>query len=318
MVFPPTEVQQNRAQMTGKAAYTLPSGQHEYPFSFKVPFNNACSVHQKSAVPVMIGMEVAMPATQHVKRTLPPTMAGFPGEAEIRYFVKATVSRHSFFKENPRAYAPFNFFPIEPPRQQSTGPGSEIYARQRHVFSPFPDDVPSKEKMRSLFGMKSSAPNSPISPTFSKEAPNLSVDARLPEPAILTCNKDIPLRLLVKKLNNSNDAISLQSLQISLIGLTKIRAHQVYRTETNSWIITSQSNMNIPIGTTSDGEGAENVLDDRPWRGVALPNNVAPSFVTCNIERSYQLDVRIGLSYASSSGHKVRPGQLRRIVRETR
>lgn len=257
-----------------------------------------------------------MPATQHVKRTLPPTLSGFPGEAEIRYFVKVTVSRHSFFKENPRAYAPFNFFPIEPPRPTSAG--SEMYARQRHVFTPFPDEPPSKDKMRSLFGMKSSAPSSPVSPTFSKEAPNISVDARLPEPALLTCNKDIPLRLLVKKLNNSNDSITLQSLQISLIGLTKIRAHQVYRTETNSWIITSQSNMNIPIGTSSDAEGTETVLDDRAWRGVALSDNVAPSFVTCNIERSYQLDVRIGLSYASSSGQKVWPGQLRRIVRETR
>lgn len=313
MVFPPAHVQQSRAQMSGKMTYTLPAGQHEYPFSFKLPFNNACSVHQKSQVPVMIGMEVAMPATQHVKRTLPPTMSGFPGEAEIRYFVKATVSRHSIFKENPRAYAPFNFFPIEPPRP--SGSGSEIYARQRHVFSPFPEDVPSKEKMRSLFGTKSSAPSSLMSPGFPKDAPNLSVDARLPEPAILTCNKDIPLRLLVKKLNSSSDTVTLQSLQISLVGLTKIRAHQVYRTETNSWIITSQSNMNLPIGTPSDAEGTETVLDSSAWHGITLPNTVAPSFVTCNIERSYQLDIRTGLTYASSNGHnKVWPGQVRRIV----
>lgn len=316
MVFPPTDVQQSRAQMSAKAAYTLPVGQHEYPFSFKLPFNNACSVHQKSQVPVMIGMEVAMPATQHVKRTLPPTMSGFPGEAEIRYFVKVTVSRHSIFKENPRAYAPFNFFPIEPPRPSSSG--SEVYARQRHVFTPFPEDVPSKEKMRSLFGKKSSAPNSPMSAGFPKDAPNLSLDVRLPEPALLTCNKHIPLRLLLKRLNSSHDSVSLQSLQISLIGLTKIRAHSVYRTETNSWIITSQSNMNVPITFTSDAEGAEAVLDDSPWHGVPIPNTVAPSFVTCNVERSYELDVRIGLTYASSSGHKVRPGQLRRIVRMTR
>ena len=30
-------------------------------------------------------------------------MTGFPGEAEIRYYVKVTVNRPSLFKENPRA-----------------------------------------------------------------------------------------------------------------------------------------------------------------------------------------------------------------------
>jgi hypothetical protein len=37
-----------------------------------------------------------------VKQTLPPSLNGFPGEAEIRYFVKVTVNRPQFYKENPR------------------------------------------------------------------------------------------------------------------------------------------------------------------------------------------------------------------------
>lgn len=36
----------------------------------------------------------------HVKKTLPPTLSGLPGEAEIRYYVKATVQRPGLFKEN--------------------------------------------------------------------------------------------------------------------------------------------------------------------------------------------------------------------------
>lgn len=35
-VFPPSEVQETRAHVAGKASYTLSQGQHEYPFSFKV------------------------------------------------------------------------------------------------------------------------------------------------------------------------------------------------------------------------------------------------------------------------------------------
>jgi hypothetical protein len=39
--------------------------------------------------------------TQHVKATLPPSIY-FPGEAEIRYYLKVTVNRPSLLKENPR------------------------------------------------------------------------------------------------------------------------------------------------------------------------------------------------------------------------
>ena len=48
-------------------------------------------------------MEMARDTTKHVKKTLPPSLSGFPGEAEIRYFVKATVQRPAFYKENFRA-----------------------------------------------------------------------------------------------------------------------------------------------------------------------------------------------------------------------
>lgn len=35
-VFPPSEVAESRSPTAGKGHYTLPQGQHEYPFSFKV------------------------------------------------------------------------------------------------------------------------------------------------------------------------------------------------------------------------------------------------------------------------------------------
>ena len=48
-------------------------------------------------------VEVAKAPVHHVKLTLPPTLTGFPGEAEIRYYVKATVTRPGFLKENLRS-----------------------------------------------------------------------------------------------------------------------------------------------------------------------------------------------------------------------
>jgi hypothetical protein len=258
------------------------------------------------------GIEIAKPPQGHVKRTLPPTLSGFPGEAEIRYFVKATVRRSSFWKENPRAYAPFNFFPIEPPRPTPTG--NEIFARQRHSFNAFPEGEGSKSKMKSLFTKSKEA--TPSSPIGKGDAPNISVDARLPEPAILTCNDDIPLRVIIKKLNDSDGMLYLQSLQVSLVGITKIRAQDVYRNESTSWVIMSKSNMGMPIGTASDSAGTENVIPDNFWRGQNLPNTVAPSFEACNIIRQYQLDVRVGLSYSGTmqSSSKVRKGRIPLIV----
>lgn len=237
-------------------------------------------------------VELGRPAERHLKKTLPPTLSGFPGEAEIRYYVKATVTRHAFWKENPRTYLPINFLPIEPPRQGLSS--SEVYARQKHSFNPSTIGEAPRSRVKSLFGKSKEAGFA----MGSSHGPlDISVDARLPAPGILTCSQDIPLRLVVKKMSETEASLSLQSLQISLLASTKIRAHGVFRTETSSWIVTSQSNMSTPILTTSNrvSVGGETVLANKWWRGFKLPNTIAPSFQACNIERTYQLDVRIGL-----------------------
>lgn len=48
-------------------------------------------------------LEVARDTDRHVKKTLPPSLRGFPGEAEIKYYVKATIVRPQFYKENIRS-----------------------------------------------------------------------------------------------------------------------------------------------------------------------------------------------------------------------
>ncbi|KAK3071891.1 hypothetical protein LTR53_007809 [Teratosphaeriaceae sp. CCFEE 6253] len=302
-VFPPADILEGRSS---KAAYTIPAGQHEYPFRFKIPFNNSCADDRSPLAGMSMsgnGLEFAKPPVRHIKKTLPPTLSGFPGEAEIRYFVKATVQRQSWYKENARTQTPFNFFPIEPPRPQDTG--SEVFARQRHAFSIFEDGhlAKAKSKGKGIFGAKKDV--AAVSGTA--EAPHISVDARLPDPPLLTCNQELPLRIVVKKLSSSSDPIYLQSLQISLVGLTKIRAHGVHRTEGSSWIMTSKSNLGVPVGSPNDPVGTETVLDDRAWRGQVLPNTVAPSFETCNISREYKLDVRIGLSYSGNTPSSSKP-----------
>ncbi|KAF2751343.1 hypothetical protein M011DRAFT_464074 [Sporormia fimetaria CBS 119925] len=236
--------------------------------------------------------------TQHVKQTLPPTLSGFPGEAEIRYYVKVTVNVPQFYKENPRSVANFTLLPIEPPRPTEDG---EAYARRQHQFLENGPSVAVGRKS-SFFGRRvssTSIPPSPTTPSAGGTPPRFTVDARLPNPPILTCAKDLPLRVLVTNQSERDKNVYLQMLQVELIGYTKIRAHEVERVESNSWIIASFSNMAIPIGSPSDPVGTETPINPEYWSGKPLPVTVSPSFQTCNISRYYELEVRVGLGYGS-------------------
>ncbi|KGO77159.1 Arrestin-like, N-terminal [Penicillium italicum] len=181
---------------------------------------------------------------------------------------------------------PLNFLPIEPPRVGN--PNEETYARRQHQFPKI--QVPYKKK--SIFSRGSTAPRESY-----PEPPRVSVDARLPNPSILTCNEPVPLRLIAKRLTEGPDIIFLQMLQVELISFTKILAHDLNRTEINSWVIMSRGNMSTPLGKPEDPVGTEWTIDPTLWNRYPLPNSVAPSFETCNIERSYELEIRLGLTY---------------------
>ena len=132
--------------------------------------------------------------------------------------------------------------------------------------------------------------------------PEFGVDARLPNPAIITCNEDMPLRVLITQMTKRDRPVYLQSLQIELIGYTYVRAHDVQRKESSSWVLVTAANMRIPIGSSSDAVGTETEINKEYWYGKPLPNSVAPTFVTCNLRREYELEVRVGLGYGSEKG----------------
>ncbi len=146
----------------------------------------------------------------------------------------------------------------------------------------------------------------------SSDSPKISLDARLPSPAILTCNEDVPLRLIVKRLDNSMEQLFLWSLQIELIGHTQIRAHDVIRNETNSWMVVSLNDLGQSLNQRpqqqrmeKEPDSHEIVIDTHPWTRRPLPNSVAPSFVTCNIIRKYELEVRAGIGYGGTQAKNV-------------
>ena len=134
---------------------------------------------------------------------------------------------------------------------------------------------------------------------LAQESPLLQLDARLPNPPILTCNEPLPLRLLVQKLNSAPGAIRISSLQIELSGQTHVRALDLTRTEQTSWPLFSSANMNLPLGKTAANQQTEEWrIPSRFWDNKSLPNTVAPSFETCNLSRTYDLEIRAGLQHS--------------------
>ncbi|KAI9777522.1 MAG: hypothetical protein M1839_008816 [Geoglossum umbratile] len=291
-VFPSEEIQR---QKTNAGGFTLRPGEYQYPFHFKIPINNNCSPINSVYTNLNFGGPRVEGAERHVKKTLPPSLCGFAGEAEIKYYVKVTVVRPQFYRENHRHRVDFKFFPIEPPRPPETR--QEAYARRPAQFAADLSPFPRKKSLFDSF-RKELPPSTPGPP------PRFQVDARLPHPAILTCNEAVPLRILVKKLNEFSGAPILTMLHIELVGYTYIKAHDITKTESTSWIVLTRSHLSIPVGDASDPVDSETRLDPALWDGVPLPNSVAPTFETCNISRFYELEVRVGLSYESPGNSK--------------
>ncbi|KAK1825828.1 hypothetical protein QBC39DRAFT_38624 [Podospora conica] len=321
----------------------LAPGTHRFPFQFKFPFNNACGdpaamarigglANPNGSVSGLFGLGGirVMDGTKqlmytHVKKTLPPSFTGFPGEAEIRYYVKVTIQRPGMFRENWRYHIGLKFLPIEPPRPPRTN--QEAYARRPFTFRPRsrdPSPRPEVKKRPSLFnwtgGHSSRQSTGAQSPTITAPTangkldvqpspgsvspdigPEIEMSARIPHPAILTCNKPIPLRLLAKKLAAVDAEIFLIALQVDLIGETVVRCQDLIHTEASRWVILNSHGLSIPVSRPGDAVGTEIVVPDTLWKNFSLPNTIMPSFVTCNLSRTYQLEIRLGLSWGKKS-----------------
>ncbi|KAK4448233.1 hypothetical protein QBC34DRAFT_115795 [Podospora aff. communis PSN243] len=334
----------------------LAPGTHRFPFQFRFPFNNACSDPEAMArigglagpgglgsgsglfglggIRVMDGTKQLM--YTHAKQTLPPSFTGFPGEAEIRYYIKVTIQRPGLFRENWRYQIGLKFLPIEPPRPAKTN--QEAYARRPFTFRPksrSPSPAPETKKRSNLFnwqGSKQQSNGSPApSPTSpgsgatldvqlpaspSAAPPSIEMSARLPHPAILTCNKPIPLRLLAKKTAPVDAEVFLIALQIDLIGQTTIRCQDLVHTEVTRWVIVSRQGLSVPVSRPGDAVGAEIIVPDVLWRDMPLPNTVMPSFMACNLSRDYQLEVKIGLAWGKAQPQGKGKARLSEIPQE--
>ncbi|TRX97091.1 hypothetical protein FHL15_001885 [Xylaria flabelliformis] len=293
-------------------ALSFQPGMHEFKFNFKVPLNNIC--HDARAISAVMGVGGVGGAGNggilgkgfrtmdgakqlmlaHVKSTLPPSLTGFPQEAEIRYYIKVTIQRPGIFKENWRYQLGFKFLPIEPPRPDSQK--QEAFARRPFAFKP---RTPLSGR-RSFFGSKpSNLPNG-----AGQTPPSVEISARLPFPSILTCNEPVPLRLIAKKLLPAQEQVHLTALEIALVGYTHVRVANLEKVERTRWIVVSALNLSIALGSPTDPVDTEFEVPNTLWAAQRLPNTVAPSFRTCNLMRRYELEMKLSLSWGLPGGGK--------------
>ncbi|KAI1462764.1 hypothetical protein F4805DRAFT_9246 [Annulohypoxylon moriforme] len=302
------------------ASIPFQPGMHEFKFNFKMPLNNIC--HDEKAMTSLLGLGGiggssgfrTMDGTkqlmlQHVKSTLPPSLTGFPQEAEIRYYLKVTIQRPGFFKENWRYQVGFKFLPIEPPRPAKTS--QEAFARRPFTFRP---RAPQHHR-KSLFGNKSPGPGADDP---NQLPPNIEMSARVPFPSILTCNEPLPLRIIARKLaptTTREQQVYVTALEIALIGYTQVRVQNLENTEVTTFPIFSAPRLSPPIAlfaSPSDPVDTEFEIPKSLWADKRLPNTVAPSFRTCNLARRYEIQMMITLSWGtqpSGSSISLAPGK---------
>ncbi|KAI1501457.1 hypothetical protein F5X99DRAFT_382555 [Biscogniauxia marginata] len=284
------------------ASVTFDPGQHEFKFNFKVPLNNIC--HDPKAMSALMGIGGigtgfrTMDGTKqlmlrHVRATLPPSLTGFPQEAEIRYYIKVTIQRPGLFKENWRYQTGFKFLPIEPPRPPKTS--QEAFARRPFTFRP---RAPAAQR-RSFFGGLSKQPSTPQLDDDLNQPPPPSIEmsARIPFPTILTCNEPLPLRLIAKKLTAASEQVYLTALEVALTGYTQVRVQNLSNVERTVWVVVSAPSLSVALGNPDDAVDTEFEVPSALWVARRLPNTIAPSFRTCNLARRYEIEIKLTLSW---------------------
>src|ERR1700761_1749119 len=103
----------------------------------------------------------------------------------------------------------FHFSPIEPPRPSTDG---ECYARRQHVFS---EEIEQKRKKTFTELMRRDSKPEPPTPT--SPPVRFTIDARIPNPPVLTCGATVPLRILITQQTTRQHTLFLQTLQVEII-----------------------------------------------------------------------------------------------------
>lgn len=127
--------------------------------------------------------------------------------------------------------------------------------------------------------------------------PTLSLEARLPSP-ILRIGQRLPLRMFVRGPLVEDQALfssKLSSLRISLESTTNIMAKARHKSWTTSTELLNLKTLNEPV-TCLAGLDMLSDINKTIFHRVSIPD-IAPSFASCTVERTYSLAVDARFSF---------------------
>lgn len=196
---------------------------------------------------------------------LPHSTGDLTSDAEILYFLEARVTMGGVFKHVMKRSRQIFLYPITNPHQ----PPRSIINQREIAFN----RTENHEKVTSIYG----------------------VAIELGQGGDLALGQRVPIKVHVTQSDLSNlDDLILNDYQVMLIQRTITRVgtrsqvKHVFRT------LRTVSNLNLDICVAEITSNNAMTLSDNSWGPTFLPSDITPTFETCNITRTYKLEVRLG------------------------
>lgn len=267
------------------------------------------------------GVDFIHDATSHVETILPPSLSGMGEQASIKYFLKVTVNKASFLSINARDYHPFIFLPMDVPRLVDS-------ARMAFVRRELMISFPTTPAATSVSATSSGNINGNGEPSYftSGKKPSglkkffsnafavrpssqlaITFEGRYSTSLDFAPLSPLPIQFFVV-LKQSPDMMEVSTLylnefELELVATTVIRAHQEVRHDAMSLKFFQRSRLGLALDLSKaqriETRGRihwEIALPNSVMQGVQIPDSVCPTFITCNIERSYTLKIEAGFS----------------------
>ncbi|KAJ5741311.1 hypothetical protein N7533_010720 [Penicillium manginii] len=196
---------------------------------------------------------------------LPPSTGDSTSNAEIVYSLDASVTVGGIFKNVIKKSRQIFFYPAT-----SSYQALQSIIHQREVaFRHMEKDI--------------------------KSTPTYGAAIELGMGGHLALGQRVPIKLHVTQSDpTSQDGLILNDYQVMLIQKTMIRVGAQSQVQHLFRTLRTVSNLNLEICLAEMPLNNAMTLSDDSWGPLSLPTDITPTFETCNINRTYKLEVRLG------------------------
>ncbi|KAJ5378988.1 hypothetical protein N7509_012107 [Penicillium cosmopolitanum] len=246
-------------------------GPKQYAFPFSLPLSQDSESYQihfdqhsgKKSLTEWSDFKVN--ESQSLRGHLPPSTGDSSSNAEIVYSLDASVKIGGIFKHVMKKSRQIFFYPTTSPHK----PSQSIIHQREVTFRHMEKD--------------------------NKSTPAYGVAIELARGGHLALGQRVPIKVHVTQADpTSQDVLILNDYQVMLIQKTVTRVGAQSQVQHLFRTLRTLSNLNLGICLAEMPVNNAMTLSDDSWGSLSLPTDITPTFETCNINRSYKLEVRLG------------------------